>query len=71
MMAPEEEERRPIGQDILAGLTVSFVAVSLGAAFGIASGREDGAFIGILSSAVIASVTSAVGGTRIQCSGPT
>jgi SulP family sulfate permease len=70
-MAPEEEERRPIGQDILAGLTVSFVAVSLGAAFGIASGREDGAFIGILSSAVIASVTSAVGGTRIQCSGPT
>jgi SulP family sulfate permease len=66
-----ESEQRPIGQDILAGLTVSFVAVSLGAAFGIASGREDGAFIGIMSSAVIASVTSAFGGTRIQCSGPT
>jgi SulP family sulfate permease len=65
------ENERPIGQDILAGLTVSFVAVSLGAAFGIASGREDGAFIGIMSSALIASVTSAFGGTRIQCSGPT
>ena len=58
-------------QNILAGLTVSFVAISLGAAFGIASGRPDGAFVGILSAGVIALITSLFGGTRVQCSGPT
>jgi SulP family sulfate permease len=57
--------------NLLAGLTVSFVAISLGAAFGIASGRKDGAFVGILSAGVIAFITSMFGGTRIQCSGPT
>ena len=56
-------------QNILAGLTVSFVAISLGAAFGILSGR--GAFVGILSAGVIALITALFGGTRIQCSGPT
>ena len=56
-------------QNLTAGLTVSFVAISLGAAFGILSGR--GAFAGILSAGVIAFITSLLGGTRIQCSGPT
>ncbi len=56
-------------QNMMAGLTVSFVALSLGAAFGILSGR--GAFAGMLSSAMIAFVTSIFGGTRVQCSGPT
>jgi len=56
-------------QNLVAGLTVSFVALSLGAAFGILSGR--GAFAGMLSAAVIALVTSLFGGTRVQCSGPT
>jgi len=56
-------------QDALAGLTVSFVALSLGAAFGLLSGR--GAFAGMLSSALFASITSLFGGTRRQCSGPT
>ena len=56
-------------QNLTAGLTVSFVAISLGAAFGILSGR--GAFAGILSAGVIAFITSLFGGTRIQCSGPT
>ena len=56
-------------QNILAGLTVSFVAISLGAAFGVMSGR--GAFAGIISAGLIAFVTSLLGGTRIQCSGPT
>jgi SulP family sulfate permease len=55
--------------DVLVGLTVSFVAISLGGAFGILSGR--GAFAGILSAGLIALVTSLLGGTRIQCSGPT
>ena len=81
-LAPTEEHPPPpahhqqsFGQSLftnmLAGITVSFVAISLGAAFGIASGRKDGAFVGILSAGVIALVTSIFGGTRIQCSGPT
>lgn len=55
--------------NILAGLTVSFVAISLGAAFGLLSGR--GAFAGIISAGIIAFVTALLGGTRVQCSGPT
>ena len=58
-----------LAQNLVAGLTVSFVALSLGAAFGILSGR--GAFAGMLSAAVIALITSLFGGTRVQCSGPT
>jgi len=53
----------------MAAVTVSFVALSLGAAFGVLSGR--GAFAGMLSAALVASITSALGGTRVQCSGPT
>ena len=56
-------------QQLLPGLTVSFVAISLGAAFGVLSGR--GALVGILSAGIIALITAAFGGTRIQCSGPT
>ena len=56
-------------RQFLAGLTVSFVAISLGAAFGVMSGR--GPIAGILSAGVIALITATFGGTRIQCSGPT
>lgn len=56
-------------QNIIIGATVSFVALSLGAALGILSGR--GAFAGMISAGVIALVTSCLGGTRVQCSGPT
>lgn len=52
-----------------AGLTVSFAAISLGAAFGLMSGR--GAFAGMIGAAVIPIIASAFGGTRIQASGPT
>lgn len=55
--------------DITAGLTVSFAAISLGAAFGVMSGR--GAFAGMISAAVIPIIASIFGGTRIQASGPT
>lgn len=55
--------------DLLSGLTVSFAALSLGAAFGIMSGR--GAFAGMLGAAIIPIITSLFGGTRIQASGPT
>jgi len=55
--------------DITSGLTVSFAALSLGAAFGVMSGR--GAFAGMIGAAVIPIITSIFGGTRIQASGPT
>lgn len=61
--------KKTIIQDLLAGLTVSFAALSLGAAFGIMSGR--GAFAGMLGAAIIPIITSIFGGTRIQASGPT
>jgi SulP family sulfate permease len=55
--------------DFLAGLTTSFAAIALGAAFGIQSGR--GAFAGMIAAAVIPIITSIFGGTRLQASGPT
>ena len=56
-------------QNVVVGLTVSFVALSLGAALGMLSGR--GAFAGMVSAGLIALITSLFGGTRVQCSGPT
>ena len=56
-------------QNVIIGLTVSFVALSLGAALGILSGR--GAFAGMISAGLLAFVVSCLGGTRVQCSGPT
>ena len=58
-------------QNLIASLIVSFVALSLGASFGILSGRTNGAFVGMLSAGIIASITALFGGTRVQCSGPT
>ena len=58
-----------LARNLIAGLAVSFVAISLGAAFGILS--ERGAFAGILSAGIIALITALFGGTRIQTSGPT
>ena len=66
---PQSNKSVELIQNLTAGLTVSFVAISLGAAFGVLSGR--GAFAGILSAGVIAFITALFGGTRIQCSGPT
>lgn len=61
--------RRTLIADLLAGLSVSFAALSLGAAFGVMSGR--GAFAGMIGAAVIPIITSLLGGTRLQASGPT
>lgn len=60
---------RKFSADLTAGLTVSFAAISLGAAFGVMSGR--GAFAGMIGAAVIPIIASIFGGTRIQASGPT
>jgi SulP family sulfate permease len=48
---------------------VSFSALSLGAAFGDQAHR--GTISGVLSAGMLALITSAVGGTMVQCSGPT
>ncbi|MFT5780176.1 MAG: SulP family sulfate permease [Crocinitomicaceae bacterium] len=61
--------KKTLLSDILAGLTVSFAALSLGAAFGVMSGR--GAMSGMIGAAVIPIVASLFGGTRVQASGPT
>jgi len=61
--------RKTFIPDLLAGLTVSFAAIALGAAFGTMSGR--GAFAGMMAAAVIPIITSIFGGTRLQASGPT
>lgn len=58
-----------IVRNIAVGLVVSIVMLNLGAAMGILSGR--GVFAGILSAGIIAIITSAFGGTRIQGSGTT
>lgn len=61
--------RQNLIADIMAGLSVTFVALALGAALGTMSGR--GAFAGMISAAIIPIITSIFGGTRIQASGPT
>ncbi len=63
------EQTHRWAQNLIAALAVSFVALSLGAAFGVFSGR--GAFAGMISAAIIPIVTSVFGGTRVQTSGPT
>ncbi len=68
-MKTGESKAAEIVQNVIVGLTVSFVALSLGAALGMLSGR--GAFAGMISAGLIAFITSALGGTRVQCSGPT
>lgn len=56
-------------QDILAGLTVAFIALPLALGFGVTSGA--GAEAGIVT-AIVAGVTAAIfGGSRFQISGPT
>ena len=55
---------RSLLADFTAGLTVSFAAISLGAAFGTMSGR--GAFAGMIGAAVIPIITSSFGGTWRQ-----
>ncbi len=66
---PQNHIYTEILQNILVGLAVSIVMLNLGAALGILSGR--GAFAGMLSAGIIAFITSAFGGTRIQGSGTT
>ena len=61
--------RRSPRRDVLAGLTVAFVALPLALAFGVASGL--GARAGLVT-AIVAGILAAVfGGSNLQVSGPT
>ncbi|MBK9190089.1 MAG: SulP family inorganic anion transporter [Crocinitomicaceae bacterium] len=55
--------------DLIAGISVSFAALALGAAFGVMSGR--GAFAGMIAAGIIPIITGIFGGTRLSVSGPT
>jgi len=60
---------RPIATNLLAGLTVAFVALPLALAFGIGSGL--GAQAGLITAVIAGMIASALGGSRYQVSGPT
>ena len=60
---------RKIATNLLAGLTVAFVALPLALAFGIGSGL--GAQAGLVTAVIAGMIASALGGSRFQVSGPT
>lgn len=62
-------DRRTLGADVVAGLTVGVVALPLAMAFGIASGVTPQA--GIYTAIVGGFLVSLLGGSRIQIGGPT
>jgi len=61
--------RRNPKRDILAGITVAFVALPLALAFGAASGLGAGA--GLITAIVAGALAAIFGGSNLQVSGPT
>ena len=61
--------RRNPKRDIVAGITVAFVALPLALAFGAASGLGAGA--GLVTAIVAGAVAAILGGSNLQVSGPT
>jgi MFS superfamily sulfate permease-like transporter len=61
--------RRNPRRDLLAGVTVAFVALPLALAFGVASGV--GAAAGLVTAIVAGIVAAVFGGSNLQISGPT
>jgi MFS superfamily sulfate permease-like transporter len=61
--------RRNPRRDVLAGVTVAFVALPLALAFGVASGMGAGA--GLVTAIVAGAVAAIFGGSNLQISGPT
>ena len=61
--------RRNPRRDIVAGVTVAFVALPLALAFGVASGM--GAAAGLVTAIVAGIVAAVLGGSNLQVSGPT
>ena len=66
---PEIFNLRTVATNLLAGLTVAFVALPLALAFGIRSGL--GAQAGLVTAVIAGMIASALGGSRYQVSGPT
>jgi sulfate permease, SulP family len=64
-----QSARRHPRQNLLAGLTVSLVALPLALAFGVASGAGAGA--GLVTAIVAGAVAAVFGGSNLQVSGPT
>lgn len=60
---------RYLRNDLLAGVTVAFVALPLALGFGVTSGA--GAAAGVVTAIVAGFVTAALGGSRFQVTGPT
>jgi MFS superfamily sulfate permease-like transporter len=61
--------RRNPRRDVLAGVTVAFVALPLALAFGLSSGMGAGA--GLVTAVVAGFVAAVFGGSNLQVSGPT
>jgi len=61
--------RRDPKRDIVAGITVAFVALPLALAFGVASGLGAGA--GLVTAIVAGLLAAIFGGSNLQVSGPT
>ena len=61
--------RRDPRRDLLAGLTVAVVALTLALAFGITSGLGAGA--GLVTAVIAGAVAAVFGGSNLQVSGPT
>ena len=61
--------RRNPKRDVIAGITVGFVALPLALAFGVASGM--GAAAGLVTAIVAGIVAAVFGGSNLQVSGPT
>ncbi|MCP4500278.1 MAG: SulP family inorganic anion transporter [Deltaproteobacteria bacterium] len=57
--------------DIFGGLTAGIVALPLALGFGVASGIEGGAAVGLYGAIIIGALASIFGGTSSQISGPT
>jgi len=72
-LLPERKDyadmRRDPKRDIVAGVTVAFVALPLALAFGLSSGM--GAAAGLMTAIVAGIVAAVFGGSNLQVSGPT
>lgn len=61
--------RRSPRRDVIAGVTVAFVALPLALAFGVASGA--GAAAGLVTAIIAGAAAAVFGGSNLQISGPT
>ena len=68
-MSIQKKGANSLFKNVLAGFSVSFLILSLGAVFGVIS--ERGAFVGMFSAVVMSLVTAFLSGTKVQATSPT